>query len=70
MDAPRVHTNGDPSAGDLETGQQDDGVYPPLPAQPAAIQQQQLGGRAANSWVGNDSNTLLVVATLITTLTY
>ncbi|GJN30930.1 hypothetical protein PR202_gb19277 [Eleusine coracana subsp. coracana] len=64
----RVHPNGSPSpAGDLEMGHP-----PPLPAQqqghPAATQQ--LGGRAANSWVGNDSNTLLVVATLITTLTY
>ncbi|GJN08426.1 hypothetical protein PR202_ga26341 [Eleusine coracana subsp. coracana] len=68
----RVHPNGSPSpAGDLETGHHGDVYPPPLPAQqqgnPAAIQ---LGGRAANSWVGNDSNTLLVVATLITTLTY
>ncbi|GJN08427.1 hypothetical protein PR202_ga26342 [Eleusine coracana subsp. coracana] len=34
---------------------------------PAAIH---LGGPEPNSWAGNDSNTLLVVAALITTLTY
>ncbi|XP_044979183.1 uncharacterized protein LOC123446691 [Hordeum vulgare subsp. vulgare] len=44
-------------------------VYPP-PA-PAMVPQPQPHGQvAANNWVGNDANTLLVVSTLITTLTY
>ena len=34
------------------------------------MNQQQVGGQGPNTWVGNDANTLLVVATLITTLTY
>lgn len=48
-------------------------IYPPLPApptmqgHPGAHQQQHP---ALNNWAGNDANTLLVVATLITTLTY
>ncbi|KAG2553247.1 hypothetical protein PVAP13_9KG516726 [Panicum virgatum] len=51
------------------------GGYPPLPTPHGqSANQQQLGGAAGppkpNSWVGNDANTLLVVATLITTLTY
>ena len=44
-------------------------VYPPPP--PAMVPQPQPHGQvAANNWAGNDANTLLVVATLITTLTY
>uniref|UniRef100_A0A0A9CF84 PGG domain-containing protein n=1 Tax=Arundo donax TaxID=35708 RepID=A0A0A9CF84_ARUDO len=67
------HPNVAPAAGndgELEMGHAA-GVFPPLPApggQPVPVQQ--LGGRAPNSWVGNDINTLLVVAALITTLTY
>ncbi|GJN08428.1 hypothetical protein PR202_ga26343 [Eleusine coracana subsp. coracana] len=47
-------------------------IYPPLPPPPmmqghvAAHRQQ----HPPNNWAGNDANTLLVVATLITTLTY
>ncbi|RCV45566.1 hypothetical protein SETIT_9G464800v2 [Setaria italica] len=49
----------------------DASVFPPLPPGGQPVSVQQLGGgRAPNSWVGNDANTLLVVATLITTLTY
>ncbi|VAI07589.1 uncharacterized protein LOC119292743 [Triticum dicoccoides] len=44
-------------------------VYPPPPAA-MAPQPQPHGQVAANNWAGNDANTLLVVATLITTLTY
>ncbi|KAM0914897.1 hypothetical protein ACQ4PT_011178 [Festuca glaucescens] len=33
-------------------------------------QQQQLGRQQPNPWAGNNANTLLVVATLITTLSY
>ncbi|OEL14029.1 hypothetical protein BAE44_0024949 [Dichanthelium oligosanthes] len=36
----------------------------------AANHHQQQQQRPANSWAGNDANTLLVVATLITTLAY
>ncbi|XP_062213494.1 uncharacterized protein LOC133914400 [Phragmites australis] len=71
MDQPRVHPNAAPPGnGDLEMGH--DGVYPPLPTQQGqpVSQQQRRGGPGPNSWVGNDANTLLVVATLITTLTY
>ncbi|CAL4913609.1 unnamed protein product [Urochloa decumbens] len=71
---PRVYPNAAPfnlGPGGAAGG----GVYPPLPTHhgPSANhhQQQQLGGGAgAHSWVGNDANTLLVVAALITTLTY
>jgi hypothetical protein len=35
-----------------------------------AMNQQHLGAQGPTTWVGNDANTLLVVATLITTLTY
>ncbi|CAN6289987.1 unnamed protein product [Urochloa humidicola] len=66
MDHLRVHPNAAPAAGNGDP-EMDAGVFPPLP--PARVQQ--LGGRALiNHWVGNDANTLLVVATLITTLTY
>lgn len=70
MAQPRVHPNA-AAAGDLEMGG-NVGVFPPLPVrgQPASVNQQQLGGGGLHTWVGNDANTLLVVATLITTLTY
>ena len=74
MDQPRVHPNAPGPAVNLQMG--GGGVYPPGPPPPAhdgqSVNRQQLGGSgaAANSWVGNDANTLLVVATLITTLTY
>lgn len=70
MAQPRVHPNAAAAAGDLEMGG-NVGVFPPLPVrgQPASVNQQQLGG-GPHTWVGNDANTLLVVATLITTLTY
>ncbi|XP_062210634.1 uncharacterized protein LOC133912084 [Phragmites australis] len=69
MDHQRVHPNGAP-AGDLEMGHHAV-VYPPLPAQPAQpVNQERLGGHHPDNWGGNDANTLLVVATLITTLTY
>lgn len=70
MAQPRVHPNAAAAAGDLEMGG-NGGVFPPLPVrgQPASVNQQQLGG-GLHTWVGNDANTLLVVATLITTLTY
>ncbi|WVZ56314.1 hypothetical protein U9M48_006862 [Paspalum notatum var. saurae] len=50
-------------------------VYPPTPE---AVMMAQLDGpghaaanqQPGNNWAGNDANTLLVVATLITTLTY
>uniref|UniRef100_A0A0E0KBG2 PGG domain-containing protein n=1 Tax=Oryza punctata TaxID=4537 RepID=A0A0E0KBG2_ORYPU len=46
-------------------------VYPPLPNPNGQVMdQERLGGGGPNLWVGNDANTLLVVATLITTLTY
>lgn len=46
-------------------------MYPPLPTTNGqAMNQQQLGAHGPNNWVRNDANTLLVVATLITTLTY
>jgi hypothetical protein len=74
---PRVHPNA-AAAGNLEMGDHaHGGVYPPLPVhgQSVSVNQQQLGGGGGggggpNTWVGNDANTLLVVATLITTLTY
>lgn len=72
MAQPRVHPNAAAAAaGDLEMGG-NGGVFPPLPVrvQPASVNQQQLGGGGPHTWVGNDANTLLVVATLITTLTY
>ena len=74
MAQPRVHPNAAAAAGDLEMGG-NGGVFPPLPVrgQPASVNQQQLGGGGGggpHTWVGNDANTLLVVATLITTLTY
>lgn len=73
MAQPRVHPNAAAAAaaGDLEMGG-NGGVFPPLPVrgQPASVNQQQLGGGGLHTWVGNDANTLLVVATLITTLTY
>ncbi|VAI07588.1 unnamed protein product [Triticum turgidum subsp. durum] len=70
---PIVHPGAVP-AGNVEMGHQAQAaaVNPPPPAahgQPA-VNQQQLGGQGPNTWVGNDANTLLVVATLITTLTY
>ncbi|RCV45567.1 hypothetical protein SETIT_9G464900v2 [Setaria italica] len=68
---PRVHPNTAPF--NLETGHAaaGGGVYPPLPTTHGqSANQQQLGGAGPNSWVGNDANTLLVVAALITTLTY
>ncbi|KAF7041931.1 hypothetical protein CFC21_051651 [Triticum aestivum] len=70
---PIVHPGAAP-AGNVEMGHQAPAaaVNPPPPAahdQPA-VNQQQLGGQGPNTWVGNDANTLLVVATLITTLTY
>ena len=74
---PRVHPNAAPAAGNLEMGDHaHGGVYPPLPVHSQSVNQQQLGvglggcGGGPNTWVGNDANTLLVVATLITTLTY
>jgi hypothetical protein len=45
-------------------------VYPPPPPPAMVPQPQPHGQAAANNWAGNDANTLLVVATLITTLTY
>ncbi|KAL6907541.1 hypothetical protein ACP4OV_002580 [Aristida adscensionis] len=78
MDPPRVHPNGEAPAapaagdgGDLEMGNA--GAWPPLPArdgQAARPQLQRLGGPGPNTWASNDANTLLVVAALITTLTY
>ncbi|CAN6301505.1 unnamed protein product [Urochloa humidicola] len=68
---PRVYPNAAPF--NLEADPGAGGVYPPLPTPqgPSTNHQQQLGGAAgANSWMGNDANTLLVVAALITTLTY
>ncbi|OEL14028.1 hypothetical protein BAE44_0024948 [Dichanthelium oligosanthes] len=61
MDHPRVHPNAAPAAGNGDLEMDHAGLFPPLPTP---------GGRAPNSWVGNDANTLLVVATLTTTLTY
>ncbi|CAN6289988.1 unnamed protein product [Urochloa humidicola] len=70
---PRVYPNAAPF--NMEQGHgAAAAAYPPLPTPhgSSANQQQQLGGGAAgaNSWMGNDTNTLLVVAALITTLTY
>ncbi|CAN6284871.1 unnamed protein product [Urochloa humidicola] len=73
---PRVYPNAAPF--NLEPGHGGGGaaagVYPPLPTHhgPSANQQQQQlgGGAVPHSWMGNDANTLLVVAALITTLTY
>ncbi|KAL6645891.1 hypothetical protein ACP70R_017499 [Stipagrostis hirtigluma subsp. patula] len=54
-------------------------MYPPYPpaAPPMMMEQPRGHGQGAvhqqrppNNWAGNDANTLLVVATLITTLTY
>ncbi|RLN42401.1 uncharacterized protein C2845_PM01G09720 [Panicum miliaceum] len=74
MEEPRVHPNAAPGNLDLETGRAGGGVYPPLPTPHGQSgNQQRLGGAGAgppNSWVGNDANTLLVMATLITTLAY
>ena len=71
MDHPRVHPGTTP-AGNVEMGHHQAAVYPPLPTAPVppAMNQQHLGGHGPNTWVGNDANTLLVVAALITTLTY
>jgi hypothetical protein len=71
MEHPRVHP-GTPPAVNVEMGQHQAGVYPPLATEHArpAMNQQHLGAQGPNTWVGNDANTLLVVATLITTLTY
>ncbi|XP_066353838.1 uncharacterized protein [Miscanthus floridulus] len=74
---PRVHPNAAPAV-NLEMGDHaHGGVYPPLPVHSQSVNQQQFGlggggggGGAPNTWVGNDANTLLLVATLITTLTY
>ncbi|OEL14030.1 hypothetical protein BAE44_0024950 [Dichanthelium oligosanthes] len=70
MEPGRVYPNGAP--GNLEMGHAGaGGVYPPLPTPHGqSTNQQQLGRAEPNSWVGNDANTLLVVAALITTLTY
>lgn len=74
MDHQRVHPGAAP-AGSVEMGMghhHQAAVYPPLPPvhDRPAINQQHLGAQGPNTWVGNDANTLLVVATLITTLTY
>jgi hypothetical protein len=60
----RVHPGSVSPAGDVEMG------YQAAQSPAVAVNQQQLGWRRPNSWAGNDANTLLVVATLITTLTY
>ncbi|KAL6648428.1 hypothetical protein ACP70R_012652 [Stipagrostis hirtigluma subsp. patula] len=74
MEQPRVHPNGAaaPAAGDVDVEMgHPGGVYPPLPQQGQPVAQlQRLGGPGPNTWAGNDANTLLVVAALITTLTY
>jgi hypothetical protein len=62
----RVHPITESPAGDVEMGYQAEAAETPAMNQ----QQQYLGWHRPNPWAGNDPNTLLVVATLITTLTY
>jgi hypothetical protein len=62
----RVHPVTESPAGDVEMGYQAEAAETPAMNQ----QQQYLGWHRPNPWAGNDPNTLLVVATLITTLTY
>jgi hypothetical protein len=58
----RVHPGSESPAGDVEMGYQ--------AAESPAVNQRHLGWHRPNPWAGNDPNTLLVVATLITTLSY
>jgi hypothetical protein len=58
----RVHPGSESPAGDVEMGYQ--------AADIPAVNQRHLGWHRPNPWAGNDPNTLLVVATLITTLSY
>ncbi|KAM0827350.1 hypothetical protein ACQ4PT_032644 [Festuca glaucescens] len=75
MDHLQVHPGAAPAGNvEVEMGHhhQAAAVYPQLPTarDRPAMNQQHLGAHGPNTWVGNDANTLLVVATLITTLTY
>lgn len=77
MDHLQVHPGAAPAGNvEVEIGQghhqAQAAVHPQLPTAHGrpAMNQQHLGAQGPNTWVGNDANTLLVVATLITTLTY
>ncbi|XP_051182179.1 uncharacterized protein [Lolium perenne] len=62
MDHQPVHPGPESPVVDLEMGHQ--------AAESTAVNQQRIGWHRPNPWASHDANTLLVVATLITTLSY